>query len=61
MFGGGHFKGGFGGTEVQAEEAIRLVALVLVLVRAQMATVVIQTLDLITVQALELVQMKQIP
>ena len=39
--------------EVQAEEAIRLVALVLVLVRAQMATVVIQTLDLIMVQALE--------
>ena len=47
--------------EVQAEEAIRLVALVLVLVRALMATVVIRTLDLIMVQALELVQMKQIP
>ena len=61
LFGGGHFKGGFGVLEVQAEEAIRLVALVLVLVRAQMATVVIQTLDLIMVQALELVQMKQIP
>ena len=61
LFGGGHFKGGFGGTEVQAGEAIRLVALVLVLVKALMATVVIQTLDLIMVQALELVQMKQIP
>ena len=47
--------------EVQAGEAIRLVALVLVLVRTQMATVVIQTLDPIMVQALELVQMRQIP
>ena len=61
LFGGGHFKGGFGGAGSSAEEAIRLVALVLVLVRALMATVVIRTLDLIMVQALELVQMKQIP
>ena len=44
--------------EAQAEEAIRLVALVLVLARVLMATVVIQTLDLIMVQALELVQKK---
>ena len=47
--------------EVQAEEAIRLAVSALVLVRALMATVVIQTLDLIMVQGLELVQMKKIP
>ena len=47
--------------EVQAEEAIHLAVSALVLVRALMATVVIRTLDLIMVLALELVQTKQIP
>ena len=61
LFGGGHFKAVLAVLEVQAEEAIRLAVSALVLVRALMDTVVIRTLDLIMVLALELVQTRQIP